>query len=547
MKKMPETNRVMLIGLDGATSEIIKLLVGKGRLPTFERMMKHGCFGELTSVVPPLSAPAWASLATGKNPGKHGVYDFMTSYISDGSLEVVINNSGSIRGMAMWDILSNADKKVIVQNVPLTFPCYRVNGVMIAGFPSPLKGFTTYPPGLASTLGRRHKDYSVEVTYLKSEYKGLDEEKFAREVDILLQKHLEVTLDLLESYEWDFFMLVYSCLDRIQHMLWRYTDPSYSATDEKAERFRGVIHHFYRRADSILERICQRLPSDAFTIVVSDHGFEPLHSYAGLNNWLAQKGLLRVKPSSRIFSSSNVDEIYRSLYYHLNKLGLLRVIRFFPFGAGLNLLRRMKALSERIDFDESAAYSLHYGGISINDDYLRGRGEDPTKLEDFIIGELYRLKDPMTKGRLVEKIYRREEIYSGSLLERAPNLIVVFRGGCEPKRWTRGTVIEPNEWVPSKSVVSGAHHSSGALHGILLVNGPQVRHGGVKANIVDVAPTILHILGVPIPLDVDGRVLKEIFEEDSWYAEKEVAYQEAVGERERIRETVRRLRGLGRF
>lgn len=544
---MPKINRVLLIGLDGATYEVMMPLVERGLLPTFERMMQDGCFGELVSVIPPISAVAWTSLATGRNPGKHGVYDFITSEVSDGRLKVTITTSESIRGKAMWDALSNANRKVIVYNVPYTFPCYKINGVMIAGFPSPSNGFSTYPPGLASTLERKHGDYLVEVPDLKPDYKDLDEEKFARDVDNVLQKHFKVTLDLIEGYEWDFFMMVDTSLDRIQHMLWRYVDPSYSALDEKAERFREVIHYFYQRMDGILKSLYQKIPSDTLTIIISDHGFEPLHKNAGINNWLAQKGLLKMKLSSKIFGFGNIDDVYRSLYSRLNKLGLLRVIKFFPLRVGLDLLEKIKTLTEGIDFEESAAYSLHYSGISVNDEYLKRRGEDPAKLVDFIIGELYRLKDPVTNGRLIEKIYRKEEIYSGNFLERAPDLVVIFKKGCEPKRWTRESVIETNQWIPSKSVLSGTHHSSSALKGILLSRGPQIRRGAVIANIVDVAPTILHILGVPIPFDMDGRVLKEIFEEDSEYAKEEVAYQKAVGEREMIRETVRRLRHLGRF
>jgi len=537
--------RVLLFGLDGATYKLITPLIENGSLPNIGRFLEEGVSGRILSTLPPLSAPAWTSMVTGRNPGRHGVYDFMTAYTTERGVEVAINDSRSVRGKALWDILGRAGKKVVVQNVPLTYPCYPVNGVMVAGFPSPLKGFNTYPPELASQLEERHKDYTVEITYLKPEYKGLDEDRFVRELELLLEKHYRLTIDLMERFEWDFYILVYGVIDRIQHMMWRYLDPEYSSKDPNAERFKRAIEGLYQRVDRVLGDIMGRLSPEDHIFLVSDHGFEPLRFYVGINNWLLRKGWLKEKLSSRLLGSLNIDELYRALYYQLNRLGLLKLIQLLPTRISIDVLEKAKAFSEKIDFDHSIAYSLHYGGITLNKSYIEERGWETSKVMETIVKELYRLKNPLTGGRLVEKIYRREEVYKGDMVDRAPDLIVVFGGGSEPKRWTKGGVIEANPWIPNQSVVSGAHHSSSANKGIFLALGPWIRRGSwIEAKIEDVAPTILHILDTPIPRDMDGRVLKEIFREGSPPIEKAVRYE---GEKERVKRIIREMKRKGRI
>src|SRR5712692_5865304 len=144
-------NKVVIIGLDGATFRTLQPWMDAGYLPTLKEMVETGVSGKLTSVVPPVTAPAWCSFMTGKNPGKHGVYYFTTREKGTGRDIPISAHARS--GKTVWDLLSDSGKTVLVLNVPATYPPHPVRGVMIADFLTPKgKRDFVYPPALLDEI-----------------------------------------------------------------------------------------------------------------------------------------------------------------------------------------------------------------------------------------------------------------------------------------------------------------------------------------------------------------------------------------------------------
>ena len=185
--------------------KLVTKLVGEGHLPTFEKLMNEGAYGELESTIPPLSAPAWPSIVTGLNPGQHGIYGFITETREQGNRKVCIHNSNSLKGLALWDILKPHKKRSILVNVPLTHPPYPINGIMVSGFPSPGNRLIAYPKEVENTLREKFPYYKIDVDFVDRDYRKLDKRKFISDVYDILKNRAELSLYLLKNYKWDLF------------------------------------------------------------------------------------------------------------------------------------------------------------------------------------------------------------------------------------------------------------------------------------------------------------------------------------------------------
>jgi len=206
----------MIIGLDGATFDLIKPWANAGELPTFKKLMKEGVWGELESTIPHVTPPAWTSITTGKNPGKHGIFDFMSIEKSDGKWKLKLYNSRSKKSKEIWDYLR--DKKSIIVNVPLTYPPRVINGTMITGMLTPdIKNSDfTYPKEFKGEILKSFPEYIIELNW--SGYKG-KERKFLEDLYKMSEERIKLFWYLFGK-EWDFLFFVFVGTDRMQHIIW---------------------------------------------------------------------------------------------------------------------------------------------------------------------------------------------------------------------------------------------------------------------------------------------------------------------------------------
>lgn len=542
--------KVICLGFDGASPGLVEKW--KDSLPNFLRFFSEGVWGRLKSVIPPVSPQAWTSFATGKNPGKHGIFGFKRR--KPGSYELEFINGSWVRAKPLWRYLSEKGRRVVVVNIPVTYPPIAVNGVLISGMDTPGRGASyTYPPELKAEIESLFPDYVISMHfggYLT------DEERVSRALEELLHEaevRTRVLLHLLER-DFDFAVVKYNLTDLAHHYFWKYMDETHPAYEaEYGEKFSDAILRVYRKADECIGRLVERFP-DATIIVLSDHGGGPAFNKSiNLNEWLRREGLLVVKKGG---GGSRTVKLIEGL--------LLWLMRNLSHGAKDTLRRvfpglRSKVVSAlkfaNIDWSGTKAFAGEtLGGIRINlkGEFPQGtveRGEYE-ELRERIIGGLRGLVDPKTGERCFDGVWRREELYEGPCTKEAADIVALprecgyFLSSKVTKDGKEGIVQSRPHWRG----VCGAHR----LEGIFGAMGENIRQGleveGVR--LVDLAPTILYMLGLPVPRDYDGKVLGSIFKDFSkepdyvddgeWGAEGGGIYTKE--EEEQVLET---LRGLG--
>jgi predicted AlkP superfamily phosphohydrolase/phosphomutase len=527
--------RVYVLGLDGATFDLIGPWVSKGELPNMKRLMDEGAYGSLMSALPAHSAPSWSSFITGKNPGKHGIFDF--SEHVDGSYEVKFVNASRRQGMSIWAIASRYDKKVAVVNVPMTFPPEKVNGIMISGMDAPgIDSNFTYPTTLSGELKRIIGDYSLEAglwSYINKGEINLAIEKQHETID----KRFEVTKYLMNNYPWDLFVSVFTATDRVQHAFWKYMDPRHPSYKlEEAKKYGDAILNVYRKMDHIVGYLLDHLSEDTVLFIMSDHGAGLCSNKTlYLNNWLCKEGLLEYKDFRPQQGSGNSQRLKRLLYTKL--LGGLprdfwkalpretrdQVRKRFPV-----VFNKMASqfFFSRINMDETKAYaeeSKNFIWVNLKGREARGTvrpGREYEEVRERIIHGLLGEKDPGSGEPVVDNVLRREDIYHGDNFEKAPDLVVTFKD--------LGYVPRPSYTVAPDVVLktiprleleqSESNTRANARHlpnGILLMRGKGIRPGRKidGAKIMDLAPTILYTMGLPVPTDMDGKVLESAYQE----------------------------------
>ncbi len=500
-----------MIGYDGGTLEILRPLVAAGVLPTFARLMEEGCHGRLRSVYPPVSSTAWASFMTGKNPGKHGVFNFNVK--THGTYYTEPTVSTSVDSVTLWEILSAEGKKVAVLNVPQTYPPARVNGIMMSGLGTPDTTYDfTYPVGLAGELKREIPDYKIDVPWTRYD----DEEvgAFLNDLTDLTRKTFEAAKYCMKKEAWDFFMVVFTGPDRIQHRLWhsiaaaaRHVAKGAEGLDEPG---RGIVAYF-SFLDGLIGRLIEDFGEDATVFVLSDHGFGPFHCDIDLNNWLAAEGYLRYASKE----AGLATRALRVLKKTAKRLGVTRDLvleRVGQKGPVYKLLEQSSRVIQSIDWGRTKAFCYSSHGIYLN---VKGRerlgivepGAEYEALRDEIIGRLCALKEPSTGVTVIRKVDRREDIYQGRNLEKAPDLMITEYGDAGYIGLERLSHREEDGrvFVKTAEVQQGVHR----LDGFFMAHGKEIEKGTCleDASLMDFLPTILCLLGIRIPEDVDGKML----------------------------------------
>jgi predicted AlkP superfamily phosphohydrolase/phosphomutase len=492
---------------------------------------------------------------TGKSPGNHGVFEFFRR--REGSYGQALSGPSFIEGRSLWRLLSDAGKKVGVMSVPLTYPPEEVNGFLITGLLTPHDcSDWAYPRELVDELGANVGAYLIhhDEKYTKSNVDNLLEEEYR-----ILNSRTEAALYLMNAKEWDFFMVHYYGPDRMTHEFWHVMDPSHPQHDTREyERYGNPVLPFFQQLDADLGRLVSELREDDVLMLMSDHGMGRVTKFVNVNPWLLNEGFLTVKRGIR---SRLRYALFRSgfNYYAVGKL-VLRLgwgKRAVQVGRG-----RRQQLQEQVffsfrdaDWSRTRAYSMgNYGQIFVN---LRGRepagcvspGHEYEGLLDELTERLYSLEDPESGEKVVESVFRASDVYSGRYVDRAPDLMFLTRG-MEYKALGLSDFTSPRVLEPVYGC-TGNHR----MEGILAVQGRGVINEAgtvVGAAIEDLAPTILHMLGVPVPLDMDGRVLEGVFTPGflSTHAVEYDETEQAVPQGrayslEEEQELAQRLRGLG--
>lgn len=492
---------VLVIGLDGATWDLLNPMMAAGWMPNLARLAAEGTSAALRSTLPPLTAPAWSSFMTGLNPGRHGVFAFQRALNRD--LERTFVNATAIQAPLLWERLSNHGLRVGVLNVPLTYPVRPVNGWLVSGMMTPSEESDfTYPADLAAVL--RSRRYVIDLRVLKQErdYRA-PEQRLALVNDLRRtledrQAALEETLLPLGS---DFIMVVYETPDRLQHWTWRYLDDLLSLSGPRTfERtpIHDAVEAAYRAVDAALGRTLARAAGPQTRVfMLSDHGFGFRHTRVHVDQWLANQGWLT-------YASGKAD-VRKQLKQYMGW-----VKRFLPRGLLLRG-RRAFAVNRIIDWAHTQAYSGVASEYAI---YINRRDREPygsvtdadvAALRREIKARLLELVDPRQGQRVARAVYDREEFYQGPFTDQAPDIVYELAPG-----------YEPTSEVSAGRIFSDVTAEGEGMHqpdGIFLAWGPDIaaQRLGPGLGLADLTPTILYSLGLPVPQGLDGRVMREIF------------------------------------
>jgi len=452
--------RVLVIGLDGATWDLLDPWIEAGDLPNLAAFREESAWGDLMSVRPYLSPPAWTSAVTAVNPGRHGIFDFQRR-IPGPVMNVIQETSASRAATPLWTMLKGHGLRSAYVNIPMTDPPDEVDGVMISGFPHVDKGGWTYPRRLQDEF----PDYILDA--MEMNVPEGKEDSVLTEIHSVLEARWRLVKDLYAREPWDLFWAVFTQTDRIQHTFWGYMDPPDPRIGaERAAPYRNAVHDLWVRVDEILGEFLGMVDPGTTVVLMSDHGFGAIRRE------------LRVLPYVRRQTASQV-------------------------------LR--ERASEVYTLDPSDATRL----------YVRVQGRDPgavldAKEQGETLDELKRVLETAvddTMGRrVVEGVWPREEIYRGAMARKGPDLTALAADGYflvkgDPEG--EGPAIGPVGMN-----LSGWHRMNGlyAIRGDHVVPGRRDAQGTRPYNLMDVTPTLLYLLDQRVPAGLDGKVMTGILD-----------------------------------
>ena len=493
-------NKVLLLGIDGATYSVLDPAFEAGRMPRLQGLLRRGASGILRSTVPPYTPPGWTSIFTGVNPGKHGIFGFTLGNVQrqDGLVRL-----DRVTAPGIWNVANAQGVKTGLFNIPMTFPPPVVDGWAVSGMLTPEGGGATpdnytYPEDLAASISNAVGTYEIDIEV------NYDEDWKSTEIIERLSRNLarkRSALQMLLERQGDipFLFSVLEAPDRLMHVHYKYIDPSCEHFHRpEAAPIRERAWAFFDEMDEMIGDVLAWAGDDSWVITMSDHGFGPKDKAVNVNLALREWGLLSIQGASQVTSSQVVRSAAR------------RVRKMLPKSMWRKAKQRAQA---SIDWSKTKAFSapIPQQGIYIN---LRGRephgivdeGEYES-VRDEVIERLLSMKDPDDGKPVVDTVHKREDVVHGGQADRAPDLFPVCRD----------YAYELYDGLFSPQVLDDYRHLPRGFHrmeGIFGIAGPGVEAvSGARADLLDIAPTALYLAECKLP-PMDGRVLEDLLPND---------------------------------
>lgn len=454
--------KLIVIGLDCADP---KLVFDQFRedMPNLQKLIIYGLSGKLRTTMPPITIPAWMTMLTGKSPGKLGLYGFRHRK-ANSYTDIWIANPRFIRDPTIWDILGKNGRQSCVFAVPPTYPPPKINGNIISCFLTPsAKSDYTQPKELKIELEKIADPYIPDVSFRIE-----DRDTIKKHLFEMLENNMKMIKYLIKEKPWDFFIFVDIGVDRVHHAFWKYHDPTHHL-HEPNSKYKKVIHEYYAALDRHIGEILDFLDSETYVLVTSDHGVKSMRGAFCINEWLIKEGYLKLKkrPTSVI---------------QLEKV--------------------------EVEWKKTKAWAWggYYSRVFLN---VQGREPFGKIKPKYFEKELRKLQDKLSKikdptGRIMENLIVRPEEYYGDPKGDFPDLMVVF----DDLHWrTAGSIGHDSFYLSEND--TGPDDAMHDWDGLYILYDPRGKlpTGIQDAKIEDIAPTILTLLGEPIPPNIDGKVI----------------------------------------
>jgi len=492
---MQKLKKVVMIGLDGLNPDLV--YQWKGELPNLSKLMEEGIHGNIKSTVPPITPQAWSCILTGKNPGHFGYWDF--TYRDDysyGQSELVNSRVRDERVDTIYKILSGYNKKVAIINVPVPYPPPEIpGGYSISSFMTPsLNKQFTHPASLKKEIEKIIGQYIIDASTSDMNFRQMDKEVVLKRIYDMDKQRFELTKYFIKEKKCDFVFTVIMGTDRMPHLFYRYFEKNHRRYTPHP-KYGSALKNHYKFCDESMGEILNLVDEDTAMIVTSDHSLQRLDGRINLNEWLIKEGYMKLrKRPERPTSLMQVD----------------------------------------IDWSQTKAWATGFTGqLYLN---VKGResqgivdSQDYERLLDELAEKLKAITDE--KGESLDtKVYKRKDIHSGEYAKFGPDLFVYF-DNCY---WNISELIGYDS-IYSYDTPKGPDDGGHGPFGFFAMAGKGVpKRGKVSdADLLDIAPTILHLFGATIPQDMEGKVLTK----------KERVYSKE--DEDEIRERLSRLGYLG--
>jgi len=491
--------RTLIIGLDGATYDLLDPLVAEGVMPVLGEIMEQGARGILRSTIHPLTPPAWTTMTTGRSPGNHGVFDFIRVDRGTDKPSYTLATSADVMVPTIWQIASDAGLRATTLNFPVTFPVKPIDGTVIPGYvPWSYLGRAIHPRESFKMLKAegvfKASEMSTDWQHERKAVQGLAE----NQLDDWVQFHItreerwfQTMMTLMDKEPSELCSVLFDGVDRIQHLCWHLVDPATrdDYTGEAAARTRDLVLQYFRNVDGYIDRMIKAAGPEAQVFVVSDHGF--------------------TRSGRRIFYANT----------WLEQMGHLGWVEGTPLDdQGRVALDENTEASTLIDWSRTNAYALSSSSNAI---FIRqaeepgAPGVPPQEYDAFrarLIEGLLALIDPVTGKPVISRVFTREEAFPGTHTDRAPDLTLMLHD------YSFLSVLRADAPLKDRMVPYATHHPDG----IFVATGPGIAKIALEPlQIADVAPTALHSLGLAVPEEIEGRVAEAAFASD-WQAENPV-------------------------
>jgi predicted AlkP superfamily phosphohydrolase/phosphomutase len=506
--------KTLIIGIDGGTWKVLKPLIKENKLPYLKKLMASSAWGTLETTIPPITAVAWSSFVTGKNPGQHGLFDFLKRKTN--SYQLIPIDASQRKEKAIWDIMNQNKKKTMIIGVPVTYPPTKIDGVMLSGMLTPKGGQVCSSKRILKAIQKNVGEYlpCPEKTYSPKET-----DQMLNNLIKEVQSKTQTSLYLMENYDWDCLMVVFNASDGVMHAWWQYWDKNHPRHQKrKAKEFQEKITQVFQEIDQSINQLTTKAGKNPNLFIMSDHGLGPLENFFQTNNWLIQEGFLVLRKnwlSKFKYFLFKSGFTYKNIFQIINQLGLKQTKKLDKRRTVRKLADQLFLSFQDVDWNKTKAYSLGYiGQIYLN---LQGRepqgiikpGKEYQETRNEIIKRLRALKHPQTKKKFITQIYKKEKIYQGKNLNQAPDIIFypdnlksIAFGDFE---FASNKIIDPAFGL------SGHHR----MDGIWLASGQNIRkQTNLKAQITDLAPTILYLANLPFPKSMDGKIIRQAIKTD---------------------------------
>jgi predicted AlkP superfamily phosphohydrolase/phosphomutase len=498
MSKM--VDRLLVLGLDGATWSVLDPMRRRGLMPNLDVLLSDAAHGTLRSTIPPVTTAAWTTMMTGCGPARHGVFDHRYYDAAEGRMKV--NHSGRIRVPTVWHLVSGAGRSVISLNLPGLYPPIKVRGIVVSGMDAPhLPAALSAAPEFAARLESEAPGYGLGY-FWKRAPQTLEE----------LTTNARLTAEsfrgrarggwLADSIvpDWSVLMVQFQNLDPFQHRVWPYLNVDETGVDRPD--WNAAAAEVIRGLDQAIGHLCELAGKrGAAVMVVSDHGFGPCLGRVHVNRILVQAGVARLPGWA--------GRIGRRTFQASDRLRLWGQKRDNPTARSASFDQSVTA-QYPFDWKRTLAFAPHqdtaamvyvncaarHGGVKTAAPRMTPRQIDDARTA--AAGALAAAKHPETGARLFPKIIDTAEAYElDPTREGYPDLIALP----DEPYWVRTKLTSGTTWVEPDANLPGTHRPLGvvALAGAGLAAGRNL-----EANLIDVTPTILSLLGLSIPAHIEG-------------------------------------------